>query len=353
MKKLVLIISLLMTIILITSCKRNSPQFTTFNYYGYLNTISYVIVETTKDIDLTDIKQDIESILQKMEDLFGKDESLTNTINNNAGKTDLNNQFYQTKVSDTYLGLLKLAKELSDGETFDITIGALSKVWNISEQAEYCIYANNCKLPTTEEILTARNTMGIDKIVIDNDSVYIQSEGTLLDFGAIAKGYASDLIATYLQTKAINFFVINLGGNVYVHGQSLKYQEKNQELFISLENPLDASKTILDIYETNTNVVTSASTHRYIIVDGIKYSHILNPKTGYPVDNDLLSVTILGDQGVMCDYLSTKCFVMGLVAGTNYLQTTSYQGIFVTKNKEIYIVGNINIQLTDQEFQII
>ncbi len=353
MKKFVLIISLIIVVILITSCKKNNHQFTTFNYYGYLNTISYVTVETETKDNLDQIKQDIEDILKTIENRFGKTDSMTTKINQNAGKKDLNNNYYLVQVDNTYLELLNLAKELSDGKTFDITIGNLTKTWNISEQAEYCMITNTCKIPSIEQIETSKESINTANIVIEGNTVYIKEESTNLDFGSIAKGYASDLIAEYLKSASISFFVINLGGNVYVNGESQKYLENNKELSISLENPLDASKTILDIYETNINVVTSASTHRYIVVNDIKYSHILNPSTGYPVDNELLSVTILGEKGVMCDYLSTQCFVMGLEDGRNYLKTTSYHGIFVTKNKEIYIVGNINIKITNQEFQII
>lgn len=353
MKKIVLIISYLLNIIMIISCNNNHPQLTTLNYYGYLDTISYITLETKDQESIIKIKADIENIFQTIETLFGTNNSVTTKINELAGKKDENQMFYPTTVNDTYLTLIQKGKNLSDGKTFDIMIGSLTKLWNISEQAEYCLYDYSCQIPSNTQIIEAVASIDASSLVIEDNKVYLTNSKASLDFGAIAKGYASDLIKAYLIKQKINFFVINLGGNIYLNGESATYKKQNKTLFISLENPLNSSQTILDIYVTNTSVVTSASTHRYIEVDGIKYSHIINPLTGYPVDNDLLSVTIIGDEGVMCDALSTKCFVMGLNDAVNYLKTTSYQAIFVTKNKQIYIVGNINIKLTNQEFQII
>lgn len=360
MKKISLLISLLLTIVTLFSCNNDKYQFLKFIFDGYLNTecsitIEYNKKETSKSKVTKDIYSDIENILKQAELTFSMfNDSTVNTINQNSNKLDsLGNPIY-TKVSKEFIDILNISINLSIiHEGFDITIGSLTKLWDISNQAQYCYINNTCKIPSKNEISEALSKVDYNNILINQEtnSVYLSNEAQL-DFGAIAKGYITNQIKEYFKTKNYNFYVINLGGNIYINGSSKIYENKNEELLISVENPLNINPNLIDIKLYNESISTTSSTYRYIEVDEIKYSHIINSKTGYPVDNELLQVSIIGEDATLVDALSTICFIKGLNEGTNYLLENNLKGIFVTKDKKIYVVGDINYQQTNSEFQI-
>lgn len=342
----------------IASCNRSKYEFIRINYPGYLNTTSYVIVEvdtlatTSKKVE-KDIRIPLEEILKSIEQTFSTSaDSFTSRINKLAGT----NTF--TKMPSDFNYLLSLSLEINSKiPSFDVTSGALTALWNISSRTEYCynsaISKDNpyCTLPTHEDIQKALKGIGSKNIEIKENAIHL-SEGTSLDFGAVAKGYACDLMKELLIEKGYSFFVINLGGNVFTYGKSKKYSDAGEELKVSIENPIEDSLNLLDIYTTNEAIVTTGIDKRYIEVENKKYHHILDTSTGYPIDNELEAVVVIMESSTYADLYSTALYTLGLDAIT-FMETNGIKGIIVTKNKEVYIIGNIEYKQTNNNFTFI
>lgn len=374
-----LIIILLICLISLTSCKSKN-QYGTYrkDYYNYLDTISYVLVEydktkITEDKVAEDL-QKVEDILFNIEKEYAKEQTLwmeikeiekstTMIVNENSGITPV-------VVSQEYINMLKKAIEISKQTKggFDVTVGPLTKLWNIPERSEYCNVMNDptlsdprCNIPSTEEINVALNLVDYNNIIINEEAstVFLKEKGMALDFGAIAKGYAADKVLEHLQKDAYTYISINLGGNVVVSGKAYLYNQyttTSDIVPIGIENPYYArfqEFTVMNIVETDVTVVTSGVSKRYIEVINPEnnkyetYHHIINPLTGYPYENEIETITIIGKSSMEADGLSTGIFSLGLDEGIKYLKDNNLNGIFITKDNKIYIVGNFNYTLKE------
>ena len=152
-------------------------------------------------------------------------------------------------------------------------------------------------------------------------------DGTVIDLGAIAKGYIADRIRDYLLEKNITSAIINLGGNVLCVGS-----KKNDSSFnIGIKKPFTKSEeTLMTVKLNNKSAVSSGTYERYFSKDGNFYHHILNPKTGYPYNNGLTEVTIICDNSVDGDCLSTTCFVLGIEKGLELIESIdNTEAVFV------------------------
>ena len=157
-------------------------------------------------------------------------------------------------------------------------------------------------------------------------------EYAALDVGFIAKGYIADRLKEYLTAQGVTSGIINLGGNVLTIGN------KDGEAFrVGIQKPFERTGTALMCVESNdSSVVTSGVYERYFSMDKKIYHHILGPSTGYPIDNELLSVTILSKDSTTGDALSTSCLLFGLEKGRELIESMDgVEAIFVTKDYEI------------------
>ena len=196
--------------------------------------------------------------------------------------------------------LLERSAEFSsrtDGSC-DITVYPLEKLWGF--------YDGNQKVPSKAALSSALQSVGMEHCHIDRQSVVLDA-GTQLDLGAIAKGYASYRAAELIQDAGVSSANLSLGGNVHVVGA--KPDGSNWKVAIADPNNPDSYAGILEVQDTA--VVTSGGYQRFFRENGTVYHHILDPKTGYPADNTLLSVSIISRDDVLADALSTALFVMG------------------------------------------
>ncbi len=160
-----------------------------------------------------------------------------------------------------------------------------------------------------------------------------------IDLGGIAKGYASDIVKDFLINQGFTRGIVNLGGNVLTFGD----KAPNVPWKIGIQNPLDSRGSYLGTLAIGPEaVVTSGIYERFFIQDGKRYHHILDPVTGYPVDNNLLSITIVTAKGIEADAYSTVVFSEGLQEGMSLIESKAdLEGIFVTKEKKIYISSGL------------
>ena len=264
------------------------------------------------------------------------------TINQKGSEIDEVNEqagIKPVKVSDDVYTLVKRAYEYSQDSQggFDMAIGAITQLWRIG--------FDDARKPSQEEIDQALKLVDYHKIELNDKekTVYLKEKGMIIDLGAIAKGYITDEVVKVLKKQGVTTAIVDLGGNVYVLGHSPRGE--NQDWTVGIQDPNMARGSVLgSIKERNKTLVTSGIYERYLEVDGKKYHHLFDPKTGYPFDNDIASVTIITDKSIDGDGLSTAVLSMGVKKGLEYVESELNNGteaIFVTKDDKVYVTDPI------------
>ena len=341
-----------------------------------------------------DVTQDIKEELDKLEKdqlSWREDSSVVSKINADAQKgTKTKLDFNMTSwVEDS----LELAKR-SNG-AFDPTIGRLTRLWNIE--------GDNPKVPSKQEIkntlkdtgytkihlekVESQNTVNtkknVDKDIKDNtdknenvtkdtanntidnaalneetsettdkkisrneavSSIYIEDQCTL-DLGAVGKGIACDVAQNYLkQQKEVSGAVIAVGGSILLYGSKADGTNWN----VAVQNPRGQDGEAMGVISLSgtTNVSTSGDYEKYFMQNGKRYHHILDPSTGYPAESGLISVTVISDNGLLSDGLSTACFVLGKEKGQKLLETYGAEGIFIDQNKKVTVTKGLKDKFT-------
>lgn len=227
----------------------------------------------------------------------------------------------------------------SDG-AFDIAIAPLTSLWDFT--------AEDPKVPDDADIQNALPLCSSDGVTIDGQDITLPSDDIQFDVGAIAKGYIADRMKDFLVKKGVNSAIINLGGNVLCIGS----KPDGTPFKVGIQKPFadrNETEAVMDI--TEKSVVSSGIYERCFKQGGKLYHHILNPQTGYPYDNGLISVTIISDQSVDGDALSTTCFALGLEDGLKFAEKKGVQAVFITEDYELHYTDGFQdeINVTDVE----
>ena len=215
--------------------------------------------------------------------------------------------------------------EISGG-AFDITIEPLSSLWDFT--------SGSAQVPDGADIAAAAARVDYRNLRLDGNYLTFLSPDTTIDLGSIANGYIADRLKDYLVEKHVESAIINLGGNVLCVGGL----PDGTDFHIGLQKPFAGrTETFANVAVNGMSVVSSGVYERHFELDGVNYHHLLDPKTGYPYQNGLVSVTILSPRSVDGDALSTTCFSLGLEDGMALLDSIGdVCGIFVTEDGEIY-----------------
>ena len=238
------------------------------------------------------------------------------------------------------------------GETngaFDITVYPLMELWGFT--------SGNYAVPDEAELARVLGAVGSNKLAYDTDTRELHlSPGQGIDLGGIAKGFTSDRIMEIFADYGIASGIVSLGGNVQLYGA----KSDGTDWRIGVQDPYagDEGGTLMGVLTArDCAVITSGAYERYFVdEDGTAYHHILDPKTGYPANNGLISVTIVSPSGVLADGLSTACYVMGLDAAAEYWRSSaeSFDMILMTDTGDVYITEPLsNCFTTDYPLHII
>ena len=227
----------------------------------------------------------------------------------------------------------------SDG-AFDIAIAPLTSLWDFT--------AEDPKAPGDADIQKVLPLCSSDGVTIDGQDITLPSDDIQFDVGAIAKGYIADRMKDLLVKKGVKSAIINLGGNVLCIGS----KPDGTPFKVGIQKPFadrNETEAVMDI--TGKSVVSSGIYERCFKQNGKLYHHILNPKTGYPYDNSLISVTIISDQSVDGDALSTTCFALGLEDGLKFAEKKGVQAVLITEDYELHYTDGFQdeINVTDVE----
>ncbi|MDD3415743.1 MAG: FAD:protein FMN transferase [Lachnospiraceae bacterium] len=288
-----------------------------------------VVTITLYDSADSTILDDCISSCKYYENLFSKTITTSDVslINQAAGRP--------VTVSDDTIYLIQKAisySELSNG-AFDITIGPVSDLWDFKSE--------NPKIPQSSKIQSALSHVDYTTIKVTDKTVQLKDPAAKIDLGGIAKGYIADQLKALLISKGVKNAMINLGGNVYALGS----KENGTPYTIGIQKPFaDLNTVLLSLPISNQSVVSSGPYERFFEKNGTLYHHIIDTTTGYPVKNDLYGVTILSDDSVDGDALSTTCFALGKKEGIELINSLS--GV-----EAVFIDCNYQITYTDKDKQ--
>lgn len=225
--------------------------------------------------------------------------SQTSDINRNAGIKPVTVDSELFELMERAIGISKL----TDG-AFDISYASMDRIWKFD--------GSMTVMPSEEEITTSVSKVGYQNIILDkeNSTIFLKLEGMKIGFGAIGKGYAADKAKDLLISKGVPSGIINASGDMNTWGK----QPDGSEWKVAITNPMDKNKVFALLPINNGAVVTSGNYEKFVNFNGKRYTHIIDPRTGYP-SSGIISVTVFAPKAELADALATSVFVMGKEAG--------------------------------------
>ncbi|TMM53465.1 FAD:protein FMN transferase [Maribacter algarum] len=261
---------------------------------------SITVVSPSEELGHINIEEAIAEItrIEKMISSWDS-ESETYRINSNAG-------IKPVKISDELFKLIERCKqisELTDG-AFDISYSSMDKIWKFDGSMK--------EMPSAERIKKSVEKVGYEKIILnsDNQTVYLKEKGMKISFGAIGKGYAADKAKAFLVSKQVPGGIIDAAGDLSTWGTDVT----GKKWIIGIVNPLAKDKIVSWLPVVESSVATSGNYEKYVTFKGKRYSHIIDPRTGYP-SSGIRQVSIFAKSAELCDALATAIFIMGKDAG--------------------------------------
>ncbi|MBQ7896360.1 MAG: FAD:protein FMN transferase [Oscillospiraceae bacterium] len=284
----------------------------------YFDTV-ITVTAYTKDKNLLD---DLDKECQRFEKLLSKTVEGSDVwrINHAQGK--------RVPIHQETRDLLEKALEysrISDGR-FDVTVEPCVALWDFTGEGIGT-------LPDADELAAAAEKVDWTKIDINEDGVLLP-DGMSIDLGAIAKGYISDRMAAFISERGVESAIINLGGNVRTVG----LKPDGSKWRIGIQDPEGVrDQTIVGVVSLeNSSVVTSGIYERGFTLDGVVYHHILDPDTGWSVQNELSGISIVTEEACTADALSTTVFTMGLEEGSKFIESLEgVDAIFITRDGKV------------------
>ncbi len=277
--------------------------------------------------------ESVETRLKELESLWSVTDKQSEiyAVNHSKGQS--------ITLSDSTIELLRFALEMSertDGN-LDITIYPLLTAWGFTTDSK--------QIPADEQITQLMQYVGFDKVSLSENMVTLLP-GMEIDLGAVAKGYACDLVTESLKSEGVTSAIVSLGGNISAIGS----KPDGSDWKISVMHPENRDSLGL-LALSDVSVVTSGAYERYFEDEnGKRYGHILDPSTGRPAESGLVSVTVVGKESKVCDALSTAFFVMGLSAAEEYFRTYGdIDFLLITDNDEIYLTDGLKDKFTLSE----
>lgn len=271
--------------------------FAALNYYLRESTItkSRFLMETLVEITATSTNKHQEQIIEKTFDLMENYDAKFSFYRKGGKLWKINHNFADTFFIDNdFYQMLSLGKKLY-GDTdslYDLTIGRLSEIWDFDKN----------RIPTADSIKTALQNIGFDKIVFSENELF-KPKNIEINLGSLAKGFIVDKAVEFLQKNGIKKGIVNAGGDLRIFGYK-------KPLEIGIQHPRKKRNEIIAILKVkNKAVVTSGDYEQFFIIDGKRYHHILNPKTGFPA-RTCVSVTVIASTALQADAFSTALFLL-------------------------------------------
>jgi len=285
-------------------------------------TFSISVVAPTEDIGYINIDEAVSEI-KRIEAMISSwdPNSETSLINSNAG-------IRPVRVSLELFQLIERAKkisEITDG-AFDISYASMDNIWKFDGTID--------KLPSKAAIEQSIAKIGHQKILLNNkeQTVFLEEEGMRIGFGAIGKGFAADKAKELLISKGVKGGIVNASGDLTTWGT----RETGEKWMVGITNPEKTDEIFSWLPIVESSVATSGNYEKYLIFKGQKYSHIIDPRTGYPTKG-VKSVSIFAKQAELCDALATAVFILGKDSGIHLInQLDGVEVVLVDDEKKIH-----------------
>lgn len=287
--------------LLCSSCLQAQSVYSQEHYLMGSDFEITVVADTEEEASLF-MKQAVAEI-QRIERLISSwdEQSETAEVNRQAGQQPV-------KVSEELFDLVSRSlalSKLTDG-AFDISFAGMNKLWTFNKGVQ--------EMPSAEELAESVERVGYEHIVLNeqHQTIFLEKEGMKIAFGAIGKGYAADKVKQLLKEQGVLAGIINASGDMTTWGE----QPNGEEWKVAITNPLNKSEAFALVPVSDKAVVTSGDYERYAMIDGKRYAHIINPKTGMPASG-LISVTVFAPSAELADAIATAVFVMGAEVGVD------------------------------------
>ena len=255
--------------------------------------------------------------------------SQTSEINRNAGLAPV-------KVDDELFQLINRSKKISKltNGAFDISYASMDRIWKFD--------GSMTEMPSNEIIEKSIEKVGYENIILDEvkKTVFLKLKGMKIGFGAIGKGYAADKAKELLKDNGVKAGIINASGDLNTWGK----QPDGKDWMVAIVNPLNKEKVFSWLPVQNSAVVTSGNYEKYIKLNNELYTHIIDPRTGYP-SKGILSVSVFTKSAELADALATSVFVMGVDTGLDFInQLKNIECIIVDANNKVITSNNIELK---------
>ena len=285
-------------------------------------TYNIKVVGQEGEYDLSALQQSIDKALVQVNDemsTYQKDSELS-LFNQSTGEqpVSVSSGLRQVVAEAIRLG------EMTNG-MLDITVGPLVNLWGFGPDF------HPERVPTAEEQMNARARIGLDKVVLSTEGLSKTQSDIYIDLSTIAKGWGVDVVATLLEEKGINHYLVEIGGEMRLKG----FKSDGTLWHIAVEKPITNERSVHQIIVPKDNAVATSGDYRnYIEVEGKRYSHIINPATGMPIDHRLVSVTVIHPSSMTADGLSTSIMVMGPEQGLAFAKEHELAVMMIVKTDD-------------------
>lgn len=324
-----IILFILVTLLSATGCENRDVQSHTAQIFALDTVIDIKAYGDNAQNAVSAAREEI----YRLEDLFSvtKETSEIFKLNHSEGQ--------EVAVSDETYSLLVKAKSLSENTngSFDVTIYPVLKLWGFTEE-EYTV-------PSQQDISSALECVGYENIILSDNNTVMLTNGAQLDLGGIAKGYIADKAADAMTAAGCESGLLSLGGNVRTVGS----KASGEKWKIGIQYP-DSSDYFGTVEAEACSVITSGAYQRNFTADGVTYHHIIDPETGKPSCSDALSVTVIGEDGALCDALSTAIFVGGTKYAKGLRNTDDrFEYVILSEDGNVYISEGLKDTFTLSE----
>ncbi len=290
--------------------------------------------------DITVVAKDTATAIQSIDDIIAeisrieylisdwKSTTQISEVNRNAG-------IQPVKVDAEVFALTERALHFSKitGGAFDISFAAMDRIWKFDGSMK--------QMPTPEAVKKSVEKVGYENIVLDkqNSTIFLKKKGMKIGFGALGEGYAADKCRAMMLARGIQAGIVNGSGDMNSWGT----QPDGTPWTVGITNPMQKDTLFAIVPLLKSAVVTSGSYQKYVVFNGKRYSHIINPVTGYPATG-LCSVTVFGPSAETANGFSTSVMVLGKKAGLKLLKKyPDYQAVLITDEGKIFSTPNIDI----------
>lgn len=321
-----------MILMTLVSCAQKDSRMVTLQGQTFGTTYSIKYLAHPHSPEAEQVHQAIKQRLTEIDNIMS-------TWNAKSEITKLNATPINTKlrISEELLELLAISDELyhASFKTFDISVGPLVNIWKAKDSGDN-------KIPTDEEIALARTQVGMDYLELDLDGSSVSKRRKLdLTVDAIAKGYGVDEIGKLIAGLGISDYLVEIGGEILAQGsrESSGKNDKDQGWRVAIEQPDEVVRSSFDVFTLkNQAMATSGDYRNYYEKDGVRYSHIIDPRTAKPVRHRLASVSVVHSSATYADAWATALFVLGEQEGLAVANEEGLAAYFISRAEDGFVV---------------